>query len=292
MAASSARMRSVSAATAASMRSAAASSRASRRWSRRAASPSASASRRRAAPPESVPRRYFSARTSSAPMSAMAASSSPTRTSFTRAFYNGARGLLRNVPMPNTRSRARRTTIREILDTAIELEKRTMALYVGFVKAFPRPEEVRNFWFTMARHEAGHCGALALVEGILESDPHRAAKTRVWFDPSTATRLRSLLSAYQREARSGVRLERAFEMAIDLEASELEDVVVDMMKVVKSPEWRERAIQLLIHDLGDLSYMIERYTPNEALLARADALVERRVGRLGRRRAARRAADA
>jgi len=89
-----------------------------------------------------------------------------------------------------------------------------------------------------------------------------------------------------------VRLERAFEMAIDLEASELEDVVVDMMKVVKSPEWRERAIQLLIHDLGDLSYMIERYTPNEALLARADALVERRVGRLGRRRAARRAADA
>src|SRR6266404_4462231 len=162
--------------------------------------------------------------------------------------------------MPAVRPRARRTTIREVLDAAIELEKKTMALYVGFVKAFPRPAEVRNFWFSMARHEAGHCGALALVEGILESDPHRAAKTRVWFDPRTATRLRSLLSAYLREARGGVRLERAFEMAI----------------------------QLLIHDLGDLSYMIERYTPNEMLLARADALVERRVGGLGRRRAARR----
>jgi hypothetical protein len=130
--------------------------------------------------------------------------------------------------------------------------------------------------------------ALALVEGILESDPRAAAKTRIWFDPTTATRLRSLLSTYLREARSGVRLERAFEMAIDLEASELEDVVVDMMKVVKSPEWRQRAIQLLIHDLGDLSYMIERHTPNEALLARADALVERRLGGLGQRaRAAR-----
>ncbi len=34
--------------------------------------------------------------------------------------------------------------------------------------------------------------------------------------------------------------------------------------------------------------MIERYTPNETLLARADELVERRVGGLGRRRAARR----
>ena len=194
--------------------------------------------------------------------------------------------------MPAVRQRARRTTIREVLDTAIELEKKTMALYVHFVKAFPRPQEVRNFWFSMARHEAAHCGALALVEGILESDPRAAAKTRIWFDPTTATRLRSLLSAYLREARGRVTLERAFAMAIDLEASELEDVVVDMMKVVKSPEWRQRAIQLLIHDLGDLSYMIERYTPNEALLARADALVERRVGGLGQGRLVRRAGRA
>ncbi|HZP43222.1 MAG TPA: hypothetical protein VFD84_17170 [Candidatus Binatia bacterium] len=185
------------------------------------------------------------------------------------------------------RPRARRATIREILDTAIELEKRTMALYVRFVQAFPRPEEVRNFWFNMARHEAGHCGALALVESMLESDPERAAHTRVWFDPKTVMRLRSLLTAYLREARAGVSLERAFEMAIDLEASELEDVVVDMMSVVRNPRWRERAVQLLIHDLGDLSYMIERHTKNEELLARADALIERHVGGLAGRRTGR-----
>jgi rubrerythrin len=192
--------------------------------------------------------------------------------------------------MHAARQRARRATIREILDIAIELEKKTMALYVQFVKMFPRPDEVWNFWFTMARHEAGHCGALALVEVILESDPRAAAKTRVWFDQKTVTRLRSLLGAYLREAQDRVTLERAFEMTIDIEASELEDVVVDMMRVVKNPEWRQRGIQLLIHELGDLSYMIERYTPNEALLARADALVERRVGGLGRRPAARRIA--
>src|SRR5262249_5375544 len=47
--------------------------------------------------------------------------------------YNGAGGLLRDPPsMPTGRSRARRTTIREVLDAAIELEKKTMALYVGF----------------------------------------------------------------------------------------------------------------------------------------------------------------
>jgi rubrerythrin len=188
--------------------------------------------------------------------------------------------------MPGPRPRPRRATIREVLDTAIELEKRTMALYVRFMQTFPRPEEVRNFWFNMARHEAGHCGALALVESMVESDPKRAARTRVWFEPKTVTRLRSLLTAYLREARAGLPLERAFEMAIDLEASELEDVVVDMMSVVRSPRWRERAEKMLIHDLGDLSYMIERHTKNEVLLARADALIERRVGGLrGRRRA-------
>jgi rubrerythrin len=186
--------------------------------------------------------------------------------------------------MPTARPRARRATIREVLDTAIELEKKTMALYVRFVQAFPRPEEVRNFWFNMARHEAGHCGALALVESMVESDPQRAAAARVWFDPKTVTRLRSLLVAYLREARETLSLERAFEMAIDLEASELEDVVVDMMSVVRSPRWRERAVQLLIHDLGELSYMIERHTKNEKLLARADALVERRRERLKTRR--------
>ena len=188
--------------------------------------------------------------------------------------------------MPTRSRKPRRATIREVLDIAIELEKRTMALYVAFVQAFPRPEEVRNFWFSMARHEAGHCGALALVEAIVESDPTRATAARVWFDEGTVARLRGLLSAYVREVRGGdVSIERALEMAVDLEGSELEDVVVDMLSVVRSPQWRERAIQLLLHDLGDLSYMVERYTKNETLLARADALIERHLGGLARRRA-------
>jgi rubrerythrin len=184
------------------------------------------------------------------------------------------------------RQRARRVTVREVLDIAIELEKKTMALYVSFVQAFPRPEEVRNFWFGMARHEAGHCGALALVESIVETDPERGQRTKVWLDDATVSRLRSLLTAYLREVKAGVSLERAFEMAIDIEGSELEDVVVEMLSLVRSPRWRERAIQLLIHDLGDLSYMVERYTKNERLLARADALIERHVGGLKRRRPA------
>jgi rubrerythrin len=187
--------------------------------------------------------------------------------------------------MPVRPRKARRVTIHEVIGTAVELEKKTMSLYVGFVQAFPRPEEVRNFWFSMARHEAGHCGALALVESIVESDPARAETTKVWFDEATVRRLRSLLTAYLRELRGGeVTLERAFEMALDVEGSELEDVVVEMLSVVRSPRWRERAIQMLVHDIGDLSYMVEKYTKNARLLARADALLEKHLGELRRRR--------
>lgn len=179
------------------------------------------------------------------------------------------------------RPRARRVAVREVLGTALDLERKVMDLYVLLVQAFPRPEEVRNFWFGMARHEAGHCGALLLVEAIVKTDPARRAGAKVWFDHAIVTRLRALLGAYLQEIRQGVSIERALEMAVDLEASELEDLVVDLLGVVRSARWRDRAVQMMIHDMGDLSYMVERYTKNESLLARADALIEQRRGGLG-----------
>jgi len=175
--------------------------------------------------------------------------------------------------------RSQRVTIRDILRTAVDMEKKTMALYMRFARIFQKPEELRKFWFTMARHEAGHLGALALVEGVLENEPDIAEATKVWFDPSTVVRLRSLLTAYSREAtKGGVGVERAFEIALDIEGSELEDVVVELLQVVKEPMLHDQAVKLMLHDLSDLSYMVEKFTKNEALLNRADELVDRRIG--------------
>ncbi|MBM4243992.1 MAG: hypothetical protein FJ148_09275 [Deltaproteobacteria bacterium] len=175
----------------------------------------------------------------------------------------------------------RRTTIPEVLEVALELERKTMALYADFVRLFADDPELRQFWFHMARHEAAHCGALMLVDCILRNDPDLGGETKVLFDTSTGIRLRSLLAGYRRELRRGVTRERAFEMAVDLESSELEDVVVDLLQVVQDPGWRDQAVKMLIHDLSDMSYMIEKHTKDERLLARADALVERRIGRRG-----------
>jgi hypothetical protein len=68
-------------------------------------------------------------------------------------------------------------------------------------------------------------------------------------------------------------------MALDLEGSELEDVVVELLQVVKDPGWRDQAVKMMIHDLGELSYMIEKRTRDAKLLKRADALMERRMAR-------------
>ena len=173
------------------------------------------------------------------------------------------------------RHAAKRTTIHEVLRIAMDLERRTMTLYTAFVSQHGADPELAKFWLTMARHEAGHFGALALVESMIQNDPNLEVGRKVWFDEVTVVRLRSLLGAYLREAQRPVTVERALEMAIDLESSELEDVVVDLMQVVKDTVWREQAIHFLIHDLGDLSYMIECYCQDQSLLSRCDELVER-----------------
>lgn len=86
-----------------------------------------------------------------------------------------------------------------------------------------------------------------------------------------------MLQAYNQETATGLSIERAFAMAIEIESSELEDVVVELLQLVKEKIIRDHAIKLLIHDLSDLSYMIERYTQDEDLLSQVDALVEHRL---------------
>lgn len=176
-------------------------------------------------------------------------------------------------------SSLRRVTIPEALEVALDLERRTMDLYAAFVRTFAEDDELRGFWLGMARGEAAHYGALVLVETIVKNDPALPGEAKILFDTSTGVRLRSLLAGYRRETRRGIDSHRAFEMAVDLEGSELEDVVVDLLQVVSDPTWREQAVKMLIHDIGDLSYMIETHTKDAQLLARADALLERRLGR-------------
>lgn len=169
--------------------------------------------------------------------------------------------------------------LRRLIDAAMELERRTMYLYCAFESQFSEVDELRGFWFDMAQHESRHFGALALVGGLFESASKRKLRTATALTPARVQHLRRLLAAFEAEASRGVSVERAFEIAIEIESSEIEDVVLDLLQALKGEAERERAVQSLIHDLGDLSYMIEKHTTNHALLERADRLLEHQVGR-------------
>ena len=68
--------------------------------------------------------------------------------------------------------------------------------------------------------------------------------------------LRNVLTKAEAEAARGLTLRRAFEIALSIEGSEIEDLVLDLLAALKGETERERAMQLLIHDLADLSYML------------------------------------
>jgi rubrerythrin len=170
--------------------------------------------------------------------------------------------------------------LRRLIAAAMDLERRTMQLYCCFESQFGDTDELRAFWFDMAQHESRHFGALALVAGLLDSASKRTLPASTALTPARVQHLRRLLRRFHTEATHGVSLERAFEIALEVESSEIEDVVLDLLEALKGEAERERAMKLLIHDLGDLSYMIEKHTDNHDLLARADALLENQVGRL------------
>ena len=166
-------------------------------------------------------------------------------------------------------------TTREVLDVTIALEKQSMALYARFAKIFASEAGLQDFWFAMARDEARHVGALDLVTTVLDQESMLDKPSPISLEDATIVRLRALLEKSQRDATPGIKLERALEIALDVEETELEDLVSDLLKALQPPDEYERCLRLLVHDLGELSYMIERHSANPALLSRCDALVNR-----------------
>lgn len=170
--------------------------------------------------------------------------------------------------------------LRKLIAVAMELERRTMQLYCRYETRFQHPAEVRRFWFEMAEHESRHFGGLAMVASLLECTPERTLPAAPALTRAHVEHLRALLDQAEAEAATDITLTRALETALEIECSEIEDLVLDLLTVLKGEKERERAVQLAMHDLGDLSYMIERFANDRALLARVDRLIEQQVARL------------
>jgi hypothetical protein len=164
-------------------------------------------------------------------------------------------------------------TTREVLETTISLEQQSMALYARFAQIFASDPNLHEFWFGMARDEARHVGALNLVSTVLELQGAIDQLSPIALDTSTFQRLRQTLDHCRAKSDAEFTIENALAIAVEVEETELEDVVADLLKGLQERSEYERCLRLLVHDLGELSYMIEQYCQDSALLQRCDELV-------------------
>jgi rubrerythrin len=170
-----------------------------------------------------------------------------------------------------------------LISRARRLEALSMSTYVKLAAAFKDRAELHEFWMSMARHEAGHVGALELLEVMIEQAEVPPAIPPVG---RAAEAAEAVIERIHKEAEGPVTIARAFELALELESAEVEDLVLDLFATLGTAEDRDQAEQMLVHDLSALSLMIEKHGGDEALRARADALVERHVDRRSHRRSA------
>ena len=164
-------------------------------------------------------------------------------------------------------------TTRELLEATIALEKQSMALYAQFAKVFCDDPRLHEFWFNMARDEARHVGALDLVSTVLELEDVLDKPSPIAMRAEDIEQLRALLARYLNQPADTLVLERALAIALEVEETELEDMVGDLLRALKQNDEYERCQRLLVHDLGELSYMIEQHCHDPALLQRCDELV-------------------
>src|SRR5437016_7615043 len=98
-------------------------------------------------------------------------------------------------------------SLREVMEATVGLEKDTMALYARFSKLFARDPKLQEFWFSMARDEALHVGALDLVSTVLDFEGVLDRHSPISLEDATIVRLRELLQRSSREAAGNISID-------------------------------------------------------------------------------------
>ena len=85
----------------------------------------------------------------------------------------------------------------------------------------------------MARDEARHVGALAFVTSVLELEELLDRPSMVIVDDAAFDHLHALLDRHQAAADDSISLERALAIAVEVEETELEDMVGDLLQAIR-----------------------------------------------------------
>jgi hypothetical protein len=110
----------------------------------------------------------------------------------------------------------------EVLGRCSQLEQRLADIYSQFAGSLNDEKELESFWLGMAEEEKHHAKILAAEKAALEVDSDAG-----YFMPEFPAKLAemdTLLKLIEEKARMGVTKEEAFELALQLEQSELNTI--------------------------------------------------------------------
>jgi len=140
-------------------------------------------------------------------------------------------------------------TTREVLETTIELEKRSMALYARFAKVFAAKPGLHEFWFGMAVMRPVMSARSIWSRPFSNSRCARQASP-IPVKADAIDHLRILLDHYIREPAETLS-SNAHSPSPGSRGTELEDMVGDLLRALQQRDEYERCQRLLVHDLGD-----------------------------------------
>jgi len=104
----------------------------------------------------------------------------------------------------------------DALSLLIALEERVARVYFHFFRTFRTDPDMARCWWEMARDEYGHVGLLKMVRELMPADADAGQiGSRLWA-------LVDLVERCEQEASAVRGLERALELAVQLETSELD----------------------------------------------------------------------
>jgi hypothetical protein len=161
----------------------------------------------------------------------------------------------------------------EVLGRCSLLEQRVADIYNQFAGSLNDEKELESFWLGMAEEEKHHAKILAAEKAALEVDSDTG-----YFMPEFPAKLAemdTLLKLIEEKARTGVTKDEAFELALQLEQSELNTIYRDLVLMGRAAvklmaRHMDESLSLSKHQQGLLEG-VKRFLPSAAVRQRAEA---------------------
>lgn len=161
----------------------------------------------------------------------------------------------------------------EILGRCSTLEQRVAGIYEQFARSLPKDElSLKNFWLGLSAEERQHARALATEKAALEFEADPGCFMPEY--PAKLVALAAMLKQIEEKTSQGVSKDEAFQLAFDLEQSELNMIYQNLVLIGRAAfkliaRDVDQSLNLLQHQQNFLEG-IKRFLPNSSVQQRTE----------------------